>query len=159
MVAKFMKRLGLRSFVPVDELLELAASSHHEKRMALLRYFTDSYGVYYSTVYRPNQVNIAFLPVTDSERLMRTVECYSDVSASVMGFPILHHDLKIHADKFGVAMHPPSQKLLLALRTSPPAHNKATQVFSYLASRQHGEFFSRGVVYLLIYFNQLSFRI
>jgi hypothetical protein len=138
-----MRKLGLRSFIPVDELIELAASSHQEKRMALLRYFTESFGAYYSTVYRPTQVTVAYLPIMDSEALMRPIDCYSDVSASTMRFSILHNDLKIHADKFGVSPHPPSQRLLTALRTNPPAREKATQVFSYLASRQHGEFLPR----------------
>jgi hypothetical protein len=53
-----------------------------------------------------------------------------------MGFAVLHPELKPHAEKFGVRLHPPGSVLLATLKNNPPQPDKAIAVFSYLAGRQ-----------------------
>ncbi|KAJ3193124.1 hypothetical protein HK101_005381 [Irineochytrium annulatum] len=133
--AKLLAVLGLQSAIPWTTLVEQAASSTPDRRAKLLAYFIDNHKAVYSTTYVPTQVRVAFLPSQDG-KLYKPFEIFADPSAAVLGFPILHAELKQGADKFGVQPHPPGAQLVAALSRSPPTPDKAVSVFSYLVGRQ-----------------------
>ncbi|KAI8924001.1 hypothetical protein BC831DRAFT_428325 [Entophlyctis helioformis] len=138
--ARFMERLGLRTTVPVEELIAaIAAAPTHKSRMEWFKYFLDNHETVYKSTYSPSLVKSPFLPVAGSETTLSTPgDCFLDPSAAVMGFSVIHPDLKIHADKFGVQQAPSPRLLLDRLRTTPPTLDNAASVFTFLGSRQAG---------------------
>ena len=138
-VAKFMEKLGLNLSLPLDLLFKLAASSTPKIRMEVLKYFVDNYERYYSSLYRPEEATVPFLPIVDDENILSApLFCFAEDGCQVLGFRILHKDLKPYAHKLGVRNHPPNAELLKALKSNPPALANSQAVFNYLLSRQHG---------------------
>lgn len=140
--AKFMGKLGLNLFVPMTHLFEMVADSSPKIRMALINYFITNFESYYSNQYHASDVKIPFLPIANDEKCLSTPSmCFSDDGANLLGFNILHRDLKEHYQKLGVRSHPTNSALLQALKSNPPTLENSKSVFNYLSSRQHGTLF------------------
>ncbi|KAJ3078512.1 hypothetical protein HK102_004456, partial [Quaeritorhiza haematococci] len=158
--AKFLHALGLRTHIPVDDLVKLAGpGATPDKRAKVLNYFVENFRGHYAGKYRANLIKVPFLPCIvptattttakkdggDGIVLATPLECFAEAGCLVMGdtpvvkMKVLHADWKAHADKFGVRMHPPPEVLVQAVRAKPPEPEKAAGVFGYLATRQ-GDF-------------------
>ncbi|KAI8616956.1 hypothetical protein BC830DRAFT_1115804 [Chytriomyces sp. MP71] len=136
--AKFMFHLGLKTFVPWEELVELTAKSDTpERRFKFLEYFIENWKLAYATSYNSATVRYAFLPSNESkDKLYRPREMFGHPGVAVVGFPFLHTTLQPHAEKFGVREHPNGAALINFLKNTPPTQETAVAVFSYLAGRQ-----------------------
>ncbi|KAI9364960.1 hypothetical protein DFJ73DRAFT_619935 [Zopfochytrium polystomum] len=135
--AKFMLLLGLKTVIPWRELVESAALTSPEIRSKFLAYFIDNWKTYVATGYTGSAVLSPFLPSSkDPTMLYKPSQLFADPTAAVMDFPVLHAELKQHADKFGVREHPTGAQLIAALRQNPPNLENAKSVFGYLAGRQ-----------------------
>ncbi|RUS32742.1 hypothetical protein BC938DRAFT_474458 [Jimgerdemannia flammicorona] len=139
--AKYLLSLGLRSHPPLDTLLALAAhTSDKQLRAKAITYFIEHFKQAYESSYDGSKVSVAFLPTTDGKTLTTPMDCFTNSACAILGFNILHPELKPNANKFGVAENPPRQKLMQRLLANPPRdHEKAKAIFEYLASRQ-GDF-------------------
>ncbi|TPX34353.1 hypothetical protein SmJEL517_g03025 [Synchytrium microbalum] len=136
--AKLMMTLGLKTVVPLSDLFAMmATATEPSKRALLLEYFIDNHKTTYASIYRPETVQIPFLPTVDASTYAKPADCFSEPGGLVMGFLVLKPDLKPHADKFGCRPHPPSDQLVARLRERPPPPQSAVAMFTYLASRQH----------------------
>ncbi|KAJ3412284.1 hypothetical protein HDV05_000995 [Chytridiales sp. JEL 0842] len=134
---KFLILMGLKTVIPLPELFAFASTSTPEKRAKFLAYFIDNWKDTYSNLYNPAAAQSPFLPTaSDPKVLCKPTEIFADPSAETMGFAVLHPELKPHADKFGVRLHPKGSALVAALKQNPPSFEKAVEVFTYLAGRQ-----------------------
>ncbi|KAJ3134361.1 hypothetical protein HK100_003665 [Physocladia obscura] len=136
--AKFMSKLGLKTIIPWEELVENAAKCEtNELRFKFLEYFIDNWKTVYAQTYSPTAVKHAFLPSDQPEtKLYKPHEIFASPTVAIVGFPFLHRSLQSHAEKFGVRDHPNGAILLNVLRTTPPTIENAVKVFSYYAGRQ-----------------------
>lgn len=133
-----MGKLGLNLILPLDMLIKMASSSTPPVRLALINYFISNYEGSYASNYKPAEVKVAFIPLDcDKNNLSTPSSCYSENSAKVLGFKVIHPDLKQHSQKLGVRSHPPRSVLLEALKSNPPTLENANSIFTYLSSRQH----------------------
>ncbi|KAI8803502.1 hypothetical protein BJ742DRAFT_828538 [Cladochytrium replicatum] len=134
--AKFLMKIGLNAFVPLESLLDIIAKAPSPaQRMKTINYLVDNLRTTYIKSYRPGSVNQAFLPTTDGS-LAKPSECFSTPGCAILGFKILVPDLKEVGEKLGVASNPPPRALVSALLSSPPTLSNAKEIFEYLASRQ-----------------------
>jgi hypothetical protein len=100
-----------------------------------LKYFIDNFDTY-SENYRPEEVNIAFLPCSNSN-YAKPLECFINNSCMIMNFQIIREDLRSKAEKFGVQQHPNHEQLVKRLTENPPQNkNKAKEIYEYLNSQQ-----------------------
>ncbi|CAB4438088.1 unnamed protein product [Rhizophagus irregularis] len=132
---KFLIELGLRKHPNLETIIKLAASPTDPKiRELALKYFIDNFDIY-SQFYKPEEVNIAFLPCSDT--YAKPSECYVDDKCTIMNFQIIREDLRSEAENFGVRQHPNHEKLVKRLTKNPPQNkNKAKEIFKYLSSQQ-----------------------
>ncbi|KAI3659144.1 hypothetical protein MP638_006834 [Amoeboaphelidium occidentale] len=136
--AKLLAKLGLRSAIPLVDLLKMVnVASSSENRKQLLQYFVDNFDAHYSSEYRPQRIPFPFLPCESSkgEQLFAPRECFLDSQASVLGFPILKKEWHQFADKLGVRRSPPAEVCVSRLLNEPPAISEAEKVFCYMANR------------------------
>ncbi|ORY08409.1 hypothetical protein K493DRAFT_272766 [Basidiobolus meristosporus CBS 931.73] len=159
--AKFLQRLGLRTNPPLDRLMLIAATAESpETRMNALRFFIEHFASHYQRVYRREEIQIPLIPCTrlsprpgtgdsmakgatlgdqftKTEAMAKPTECYANPASEVMGFKIVHPELRRDAEKFGILEQPPVATLITFLQASPPGHpTYGRWVFEYLASRQ-----------------------
>ncbi|ORX44853.1 hypothetical protein BCR36DRAFT_334006 [Piromyces finnis] len=132
---KFLSRLGLQEYIPLDVLLVLTSTCEVNKRLLHLDYFVNNFK-YYENQYDPYSVGIPFLPCLDTEELALPSECYSDPSCKIMGYKILTTHLKEHSEKLGVKAFPSSREIINKLINNPPSIESAPKVFSFIAQRQ-----------------------
>ncbi|KAI8605357.1 hypothetical protein EDD21DRAFT_363843 [Dissophora ornata] len=138
--AKLLLELGLLTHPAMDVVLGLAASSNEKALQAkALLYFLEQFKAQYASQYNPSKISVTFLPTTTGT-LETPLGCYTNPSCSVMGFPVLREDLRVHAATLRIRENPDAAKLLERLRQSPPTtKDKARQVFETLSKFQ-GEF-------------------
>ncbi|KAG0222294.1 hypothetical protein B0O80DRAFT_113406 [Mortierella sp. GBAus27b] len=138
--AKLLLELGLLRNPSLKDLLALAAPPNEKPiRAKALQYFFENFKTLYSNQYSPH-FNVAFLPTTDGA-FQAPMGCFSNPACSVMGFPVLHEELRIHATLLRIKENPAPDKLLERLIVSPPTTKaKAQEMFEYLQSVQ-GDFF------------------
>ncbi|KAJ3023841.1 hypothetical protein HKX48_000529 [Thoreauomyces humboldtii] len=132
--AEVLKRLGLRDFIPIDELIALAAAGSPAVRKDVLSVFVERYKTIYAALYRPREINTPFLPTTAGPLAVPS-GCCADPAAAVMGFAILHPDWTAEKDKFGVRDHPTPSALIERLLEVPPDNAAAPATFSYMQTR------------------------
>ncbi|CAB4394655.1 unnamed protein product [Rhizophagus irregularis] len=134
---KFLIELGLRKHPNLETIIKLAAPPTDPKiRELALKYFIDNFDIY-SQFYKPEVVNIAFLPCSNSDTYAKPSECYADDKCMIMNFQIIREDLRSKAEKLGVRQHPNHEKLVKWLTENPPQNkNKAKEIFEYLSSQQ-----------------------
>ncbi|KAJ1655938.1 hypothetical protein IWQ61_004405, partial [Dispira simplex] len=157
----FLLDLGLRTFPPLQDLIQLIADAPSTGfRASAIHYFVNQFDVHYRAQYRPHQVTRAFLPCsrwqrrtqgnpgegqvptvdtcfTRHELLARPTECFAAPEAKAMELPLLDSEWQTEASKFGVPLHPRVAVLLQVLEKRPFSDvTQARLVFEYLTSRQ-----------------------
>jgi hypothetical protein len=132
-----MAKLGLQGFISLASFITLVISSNsHKDRMKLFEYFSANYQKHYKMIYEPRNVDDAFIPTT-KEKLVNVKDCYSDENAALMGFDILHSDLRDCSLILGIADAPNPALLIAKMKDNPPSREKAALVFSFMAAQQN----------------------
>ncbi|KAI9674257.1 MAG: hypothetical protein M1829_003804 [Trizodia sp. TS-e1964] len=138
----FLTYLGLRSFPPVTDLIELIAISSMNGNLTLrdrlMSYFIANHHLNNYDKFNAVNVKTPYLPVqgADYKVLLTPDACFTNQRASLLGFPILRSDLHIHASKFGVKADPPINECINRLVNSPPQTiSEGSDVFAYFAER------------------------
>lgn len=137
-------RLGLKQWpdsMAVSQIWQLAGQSGDAQRYQLsMEYFLQNYfrNNYASEAHKLAALNIAILPTQQVPfpALVAPSQCYTNDSASCLGFAILRSDLLLHAEKFGVQRDPSIELCVKELLKSPPSTKvDAEMKFSYFATR------------------------
>ncbi|KAF9088566.1 hypothetical protein BGX23_007256 [Mortierella sp. AD031] len=138
--AKLLLELGLLTHPSLDVLLTLASPPTDKAIQAkALAYLLENFKTQYTLQYSPSRIKSTFLPTT-TDKLETPEGCFWNPSCSVMDFPVLREDLRVHAVMLGIRENPLPAKLLERLAQSPPpTKDKARQVFEFLGKFQ-GEF-------------------
>jgi len=128
--------LGLQEFPTLEKILELATPSPDSKIYSkALKYFIDNFEEKFSNSYNSAEVNVAFLPCSDSDIYAKPSECFTNPECKIMKLQVIHQDLRYQVGKLGVCQHPDREKLLNRLTQNPPQDkNNAKEIFEYLAS-------------------------
>ncbi|KAK5827481.1 hypothetical protein F5H01DRAFT_331562 [Linnemannia elongata] len=138
--AKLLFELGLLTHPTLDVLLTLASPPTDKDIQAkALAYLLENFKTQYTLQYSPSKVKLTFLPTTTGT--LETPEgCFWNPSCSVMNFPVLREDLRVHAVMLGIRENPLPARLLERLAQSPPpTKEKGKEVFEFLGKFQ-GEF-------------------
>ncbi|KAH7929282.1 hypothetical protein BV22DRAFT_1081369, partial [Leucogyrophana mollusca] len=135
--AKFLYRLGLRRYPPLDVLIKLCASSDTDIRNLAFKYLVDNLGSRYPD-YVPEQVaDVAFIPALEGSiaRMGTLKEVFADPEWASLGFPVVQPAFRdVAITKLGLRTHPPSFMLVSLLEKNPPKdENAARQCFETLA--------------------------
>ncbi len=134
--ALFLKRLGLRSFPSVPELVEMMASKDETLRANAMTYFITNHHLNMYGAFDMSTCRKPIMPLKDSKELVMPSACFTNPRATVLGFSVLSRDLHEHANKFGVASDPPMLECVSRLLARPPQdHQSAVTIFGYFASR------------------------
>lgn len=135
--AKFLTSLGLRPHPSVPELIELMASPDVARRDKARNYFIKYHQINGYAAFNTVATNKAILPLQGNpKQLVPPSSCYTNESASVLGFNVLARDLHQHANKFGVAVDPPIDLCISRLVAKPPLDRAAAvPLFEYFAGR------------------------
>ncbi|GBB83189.1 hypothetical protein RclHR1_00010071 [Rhizophagus clarus] len=122
----------------LETILELAAPPTDPKiREMALKYFIEQFDKNYLEDYNSAEVNIAFLPCSNSNTYAKPSECFINDRCMIMNFQTIRKDLRSKAEKFGVHQHPNHEMLVKRLIENPPQDkNEAMGVFEYLSSQQ-----------------------
>ncbi|KAG8158783.1 hypothetical protein KVR01_011226 [Diaporthe batatas] len=136
---KFLYSLGLRPYPSVPELVEMMASSDQSLREKARNYFIANHQINGYVAFNIANTNKAILPLQgDAKQLVPPSACYTNESASVLGFNILARDLHQHANKFGVPRDPPIENCVYRLITKPPqSRDSAITLFEYFTARMN----------------------
>jgi len=140
---KFLSFLGLKQYPSMLELIRVmteAASANDQKKYDLtIRYFQENYIANNYVRTDLSQIrSLPFLPVEGIPfpTLLSPAACYQNERGAIMGYPILRHDLKQFAMRFGVSPDPPIQDAVARLIKSPPTSSRtAMEIFGYFAGR------------------------
>ncbi|KAF9933479.1 hypothetical protein FBU30_005320 [Linnemannia zychae] len=138
--AKLLFELGLLTHPTLDVLLALASPPTDKAIQArALAYLLENFKTQYTLQFSPSKIKATFLPTTTGT--LETPEgCFWNPACSVMDFPVLREDLRVHAAMLGIREYPLPAKLLDRLTQSPPSTKaKAKEVFEFLGKFQ-GEF-------------------
>ncbi|ESZ97148.1 hypothetical protein SBOR_2461 [Sclerotinia borealis F-4128] len=134
---RFLTTLGLRSFPATPELIHLMSSSDFILRDKAMAYFIANHHINGYASFEVSSSDKAILPIEgDEKRRVKPVECFTNEKSSVLGFNILRQDLRIHANKFGVAVDPLISECVDRLIKNPPkTRPDAITLFGYFSSR------------------------
>ncbi|GAA6015207.1 hypothetical protein JCM11491_000504 [Sporobolomyces phaffii] len=138
--AKLLFDLGLLRTPPVEQVLQIAASSSDPvKRERALRYYLDGcVTLGYGTTYSPTQHDLPFVPAIEKGKQVfaKPSEVYGNPEAALLGFSILSPKYAAEESRFRIARDPPSSKLVTALVSTPPPDLAAAgKIFGYLSSQ------------------------
>ncbi|KAL4253718.1 hypothetical protein ABKN59_003690 [Abortiporus biennis] len=137
--AKFLYRLGLRRYPPLDVVLRLASSTQSDIRGSALKYFLDNFSRHYSDYDAGKFTELAFIPAIKNGKkyLNKPDEVVASPQWSTLGFAITDPTLK--ADdirKLGIRDRPSTSSLINYLKTTPPTNvDLGNRCFSLLATR------------------------
>ncbi|KKY39479.1 putative atpase subunit c domain protein [Diaporthe ampelina] len=136
---KFLYSLGLRPYPSVPELVEMMASIDPSLRDKARNYFIANHQINGYVAFNMANTTKAILPLQgNAKQLVPPSACYTNESASVLGFNILARDLHQHANKFGVPRDPPMENCVYRLTTTPPQnHDSAVTLFEYFTARMN----------------------
>ncbi|KAI3396370.1 hypothetical protein diail_12260 [Diaporthe ilicicola] len=134
---RFLYSLGLRPYPAVPELVELMASTDPLLREKARAYFIANHQINGYVAFNIANTSKAILPLQgNAKQLVPPSACYTNESASVLGFNILARDLHQHANKFGVPRDPPIENCVFRLTTKPPqSRDSAITLFEYFTAR------------------------
>ncbi|KAI9650029.1 hypothetical protein NHQ30_000042 [Ciborinia camelliae] len=134
---RFLSVLGLRSYPSVPELIDLMSSTDFILRDKAMVYFIANHHINGYANFDVSSSTKAILPIEgDEKRRVTPVECFTNEKSSVLGFNILRHDLRIHANKFGVATDPSITECVNRLIKNPPkTRHDAIILFGYFSGR------------------------
>ncbi|CAG8597455.1 8335_t:CDS:2, partial [Racocetra persica] len=131
--AKFIIGLGLQEYPSLQTILQLAEQAQPiELREKALKYFIKNFKEKYSEMYKPDSIQIKFLPCINANIYAKPSECYSSPDCVKMGFNALRQDLCFWAKEIGVKLHPDSNLLQDKLVQNPPNINNARKIFEYM---------------------------
>ncbi|RIA81211.1 hypothetical protein C1645_837362 [Glomus cerebriforme] len=138
---KFLIDLGLQEYPTLQKILELTAPPTDPKiRDKAFKYLIDNFKERYSESYKSAEINIAFLPCSNSNIYAKPSECFINPECMTMKFQTIRQDLIFYAEQFGVRQNPSHEKLLKRLIEDPPQNEySAKKIFEYLATQQ-GDF-------------------
>ncbi len=148
-LALFLAKLGLRQFIPQEELLALCASKRLALRFIALNYFTTNFQAFYANTYKAKNIQTPFLPCVGTEELSLPGDCYTEPGCAVLGFRVLDENWRKFADSLGIRSCPLSSELVQQLALNTPNLTNASEMFSFLSTRIGGEL----PLYFIIYFN------
>ncbi|TFK45667.1 hypothetical protein OE88DRAFT_1668942 [Heliocybe sulcata] len=134
--AKFLYRLGLLRFPPLEVIINLAAGPDAGARKAAMKYFLDNFASRYSD-YNPDQFgDKAFIPARDGG-LAKHGEVFANSDWEKLGYRIVDDSIRNDAlTKLKISEHPhPSGLVSLLQRKPPPTEAIASQWFAVLATR------------------------
>ncbi|KAG0368111.1 hypothetical protein BGZ54_002634 [Gamsiella multidivaricata] len=139
--AKLLLELGLMTHPSLDVLLALATPPNEKDiQVKTLQYLLENFKTLYASQYSPSKIKVAFLPTTTGT-FETPDRCFSNPACSVIGFPVLREDLRVHAPMLHIKENPDAVKLIERLsQTPPPTKEKARQVFEVMNKFQ-GEFY------------------
>ncbi|PKY36433.1 hypothetical protein RhiirB3_509023, partial [Rhizophagus irregularis] len=122
----------------LEKILNLASPPTNSKfRVTAIKYFIDNFDKKYAKAYKPEQINIAFIPCSNFDACTKPSDCFTNYKCMIMNFKIIHEDLRSKAGKLGVRQNPNRAKLINRLIESPPSNaNVAKEVFDYLNTQQ-----------------------
>lgn len=128
--------MGLQKCPKLDVILQLAAPPTDLKiREMALRYFIDNLDENYRDQYKPENVNIAFLPCSEPNTYAKPSECFVSHKCKIMKFQTLHNNLHCYAKKLGILQRPNGKLLVKRLIENPPQYeDEAKEVFECMAS-------------------------
>ncbi|CAJ0634587.1 2131_t:CDS:10 [Entrophospora sp. SA101] len=130
---KFILKLGLREYPPLDEILKLA--SNPPIRQKAFEYFLDNFRDKYAKDYDARSINVPFLPCMDPNVYSEPSKCFFNPECAIMGFNVLRKDLRCRAEELGVEQYPNYLQLSDKLIKEPPENEeKAKLVFEFLFS-------------------------
>ncbi|KAI1332078.1 hypothetical protein F5Y16DRAFT_358462 [Xylariaceae sp. FL0255] len=134
---RFLVDLGLQAKPSADELVEMMSCPDKTLRDNSMTYFVTYYNTNGYHSFNIGANTKAFLPLEgDPKKLVPPSGCFTNESASILGFSILKREFHSDASKFGVARDPPIQECVERLLRSPPdSHQNAILVFKYFSSR------------------------
>ncbi|CAB5390273.1 unnamed protein product [Rhizophagus irregularis] len=97
----------------LETILNLAANPIYPKiREMSLKYFVDNFYSKYSKFYKPEEIDVAFLPCSNSNAYAKHSECFINDKCKLMGFKIIREDLRSKAGDFGVRQNPNRVELI-----------------------------------------------
>ncbi|CAJ0854284.1 11473_t:CDS:10 [Entrophospora sp. SA101] len=130
---KFILKLGLREYPPLDEILKLASNS--PIRQKAFEYFLDNFRDKYAKDYDARSINVPFLPCMDPNVYSEPSKCFFNPECAIMGFNVLRKDLRCRAEELGVVQNPDHSQLSDKLiKELPENEEKAKLVFEFLFS-------------------------
>ncbi|THV53404.1 hypothetical protein BGAL_0051g00010 [Botrytis galanthina] len=134
---RFLSMLGLRSSPSVPGLIDLMSSTDFILRDKAMVYFIANHHMNGYASFDVSTTTKGILPIEgDEKRRVAPYECFTNEKSSVLGFELLRQDLRIHANKFGVAVDPPITECVNRLIKSPPkSRREAITLFGYFSSR------------------------
>lgn len=140
--AKFLLTLGLKTHPDVSEMVAIMAKAASNGNTKMYDYAIKYYiANHYTNEYRrfPMQtISTPFLPIEGQplSKLALSTECFANPQAAILDFDILRHDLRDHAQLFGVDIDP--SIIICAdrlIRKPPMTKVEAKQIFGYFAGR------------------------
>jgi len=135
--AQFLRKLGIRQYPSVPELVDMMASTDIDLRKKAMSYFIDNHSINGYATFHIGGATKAFLPVEGNEKKLVTPSaCYTNEGAAVLGYNVLRRDLRPHALKFGVATDPNISGCVERLIAKPPSNAAmAVILFEYFTAR------------------------
>ncbi|KZT22896.1 hypothetical protein NEOLEDRAFT_1137233 [Neolentinus lepideus HHB14362 ss-1] len=134
--AKFLYRLGLLKFPPMEVIINLAASPDTGVRKAAMKYFLDNFAARYSDYIPDRFADKAFIPTRDGN-LAKPGEVFVNSDWEKLDYRIVDDNIRNDAlTKLKIHEHPhPSALVSLLQRKSPRTEAVASEWFAVLASR------------------------
>ncbi|CAG8780726.1 73_t:CDS:2, partial [Rhizophagus irregularis] len=78
----------------LEKILNLAAPPTNSKfRVMAIKYFIDNFDKKYAKVYKPEKINIAFIPCSNFDACTKPSDCFTNYRCMIMNFKIIHEDL------------------------------------------------------------------
>ncbi|KAH7882874.1 hypothetical protein F5I97DRAFT_1930497 [Phlebopus sp. FC_14] len=135
--AKFLFRLGLRRYPPLETIIELCASQDSTAGTIAFKYLCDNIPFKY-TDYKPDRFStFAFIPAEnrDGPHLGNLREVFSNPKWKGLGFSVVQSNCReVAVNKLGIQDHPPTSMLIAMLeKTPPPDEITARQWFEVLS--------------------------
>lgn len=133
---KFLDKLGLKHFIPLNEFFNIITSSENQKRILLIDYFAAQFDLFYQPYYNPLKCLTPFILTEDGE-LKIPMQVFSDPKIGVLGFKVINSKISRHSNVLGIRDKPPAEDIIEKIRLSPPTLDNATVIFEFLASIQN----------------------
>lgn len=140
---KFLSYIGLKQYPLMPQLIQVmttaAAEGDQKKYDLTMSYLLENYiANNYARTDLSEIRSVPVLPVDGKPfpNLHPPSGCFQNERNAILGYPILRHDLKPYALRFGVALDPPIQDTIVHLINNPPTSGRnASEIFGYFAGR------------------------
>ena len=130
----FMLSLGLNAVAPWDSLLKSVADASAKDRTKIFRYILEHVHSDYRHSFNPSIIECDYIPLKGEERrCARSSNCFTEDDLILLGFDILHPELKPHADIFHVQPRPRADLIIQKLISREYRVECLSALFSYLS--------------------------